>query len=125
MNPHQYVKKEWIVSPAALRIFRVAALISLTLYVSLGWVLVNGATPLLRQIVLVGIFAMALTGAGMEAFLFLFDDSPAWKQVLWFLVMIFAPIGPALYCFIVYSRSTAIRAACAAQQDPLLIRMKH
>jgi len=71
MNPHQYVKKEWIVSPAALRIFRVAALISLTLYVSLGWVLVNGATPLLRQIVLVGIFAMALTGAGMEAFLFL------------------------------------------------------
>lgn len=125
MNPHLYVKKEWIVSPAALRIFRAAAVISLTLFASLGWVLVNGATPLLRQVVLIGVFGMALTGAGMEAFLFLFDDSPAWKQVLWFLVMIFAPLGPALYCFIVYSRSTAIKAARAAGQDPLLMRMKH
>lgn len=119
MNPHQYIKKEWIVSPAARRIFRSAAVISLTLYLSLGWVLVNGATPLLRQFVFIGVLAMSFTGAGMEAFLFLFDDSPGWKQILWFLAMIFAPLGPALFCFLVYSRSSAVKAACALETNAL------
>jgi hypothetical protein len=120
MNPHQYIRKEWIVSPAARRMYRAAAAISLTLYVSLVWVVVNGGTPLARRFLFIGLLAMSLTGAAMEAFLFFFDDSPAWKQIFWFVVMIFAPLGPALFCFFVYSRSNALRAACAKPSDAML-----
>jgi len=45
----------------------------------------------------------------MEYFLFRFDDSGALKQVFWFCVMLFAPLGPALYCFLVYSRSDMVK----------------
>ena len=120
MNPHQYIKKEWIVSPAARRTYRAAAAISLTLYVSLGWVLVNGGTSLSRQFVFIGVLAMGLTSAAMEAFLFLFDDSPGWKQIFWFVVMCFPPLGPALFCFFVYSRSNALRTACSNPSEGML-----
>ncbi len=124
MDPHQYIKKEWIVSPAARRVFRASAGISLTLYLSLGWGLVSGGIPLLRQFLFIGLLAMGVTAAGMEAFLFFFDDSPAWKQILWFLVMVFPPLGPALYCFVVYSRLTAIKAASGVEENALLMKIK-
>ena len=119
MNAYQFIKKEWIVSPAARRLFRAAAATSLTLYVSLAWVLLNGGTPLLRLFVFIGVVAMCFTSAGMEAFLFLFDDSPAWEQILWFFGMFFIPLGPALFCFRVYSRSNALKAASAGEGNSL------
>jgi len=44
----------------------------------------------------------------MEYFLFGFDDSSALKKMFWFCVMLLPPLGPALYCFLVYSRSKVV-----------------
>jgi hypothetical protein len=113
MNHYQYFSKEWIVSEAARRVYRAAAVVSLTVYVTLVALILYGPIPLLKQLLFVGVLATAINATGMEFFLFRFDDSAACKQILWFCAMIFLPIGPALYCFFVYSRSPAIKAVCA------------
>ena len=46
----------------------------------------------------------------MEYFLFGFDQSSGLKKGFWFCVMLFPPLGPAIYCFIVYSRSNGFEA---------------
>lgn len=56
----------------------------------------------------------------MEYFLFRFDDSPALKQILWFVVMLFVPLGPALYCFVVYSRSALLTEANPSEVESRL-----
>jgi hypothetical protein len=110
MLPYGYVRKEWIVSPTARLVYRAAATVSLTLYLSLALVACNEPTSMVRPLLFIGVLATALNVVGMEYFLFRFDDSPALKQVFWFCVMIFAPLGPALYCFVVYSRSGPVRS---------------
>jgi hypothetical protein len=120
MNHYQYFSKEWIVSETARRVYRGAAVVSLTLYVTLVALFVYGVygpIPLLKQLLFVGVLATAINGTGMEFFLFRFDDSAAWKQILWFCAMIFIPIGPALYCFLVYSRSKVILHALPMGAD--------
>lgn len=119
MHQYEYLKREWIVSPAARRVYRTAALVSLALYPSLAALIVNGPIPLLKQFLFIGVLATGINAVGMEFFLFRFDDSQAWKQILWFFGMIFIPVGPALYCFLVYSRSQAVRSACAAEGSAL------
>jgi len=114
MDPHQYVKKEWIVSPTARGVYRAAAIVSLTLYPLLFASIYNGPFPVLKQLLFIAVLATAINGVGMEFFLFRFDQSPAWKQVLWFCALIFLPLGAALYCFLVYSRSQAVRTACSS-----------
>jgi hypothetical protein len=32
------------------------------------------------------------------------------RKVFWFCVLLFPPLGPPLYCFIVYSRSDVLKA---------------
>ena len=59
-----------------------------------------------------GVLATAIIIVGMEFFLFRFDDQAPWKQIVWFCLMVFLPLGPALYCFVVYSRSTVVQDAC-------------
>jgi len=113
VNHYQHFSKEWIVSPTARRVYRIAAVLSLTLYVSLAALIVYGPIPALKQFLFVGVLATAINGTGMEFFLFRFDDSAAWKQILWFCALIFIPIGPALYCFVVYSRSKMVLNAVA------------
>jgi hypothetical protein len=109
MIRYELVNKEMIVSRTARLVYRTAAAVSLTIYFSLGMILVNGPTPLLKQLLFLGVVATAIIVVGMEFFLFRFDDSAAWKQIVWFCLMVCLPLGPALYCFVVYSRSTAIR----------------
>ena len=117
MDHYQHFSKEWIVSPTARRVYRVAAVGSMTLYVSLAALIVYGPIPALKQFLFVGVLAAAINGTGMEFFLFRFDDSPAWKQILWFCALIFIPIGPVLYCFLVYSRSKVVLNALAIAED--------
>lgn len=117
MNHYQHFSKEWIVSPTARRVYRVAAVVSLTLYVSLAALIVYGPILALQQFLFVGVLATAINGTGMEFFLFRFDDSAAWKQILWFCALIFIPVGPALYCFLVYSRSRVVLNALAIAED--------
>ena len=110
MVRYELINKKMIMSPTAYRVYRAAALLSLTIYFTIALIVKNGPTPLLKQILFVGVVATAVNLVGMEFFLFRFDDSAAWKQMVWFCVMMFSPLGPALYCFLVYSRSGTLRS---------------
>jgi hypothetical protein len=117
MLRYEYIRKEWIVSPTARFVYRAAAVTSLALFPLLIAVqLFELIHPLLRALVFLAVVGAALNVMAMEYFLFRFDDSRALKQVFWFCVMLFIPLGPALYCFIVYSRSALIRNSGADQQ---------
>jgi len=77
--------------------------------VTLGGEILGPFRPVLRPILFAAVLGMAINALGMEYFLFRFDDSGPLRQVFWFCVMIFAPLGPALYCFVVYSRSDQLK----------------
>ena len=112
MPGYDYVDRRWIVSPTARTVYRVASVVSLFFYPC--WITVRShgfLHPIVKPLLLLTIVAMVLNSLAMECFLFRFDQSNGLKQVFWFCVMIFIPLGPALYCFIVYSRSEAFRAA--------------
>jgi hypothetical protein len=120
MQPYELISKDWILSGIARRVYRIAAGLSLTLYLSLVEIGMRGPTPFLKQFVFLGILGTAINGVGMEFFLFRFDESPAWKQIVWFCVMLFVPLGPALYCYCVYSRSQVLKAARTSSSERIL-----
>jgi hypothetical protein len=63
-----------------------------------------------KLLLFAGVVGAATTMVAMEYFLFGFDRSSALKKAFWFCVMLFPPLGPALYCFAVYSRSSVLEA---------------
>jgi len=110
MFRNYYINKEWIVSKTAQRIYRLAAAFSLVLFALMVIVKFTGGVregfaPIAVLLVRLGVLGAAVTMVAMEYFLFGFDESSAIKKAFWFCVMLFPPLGPALYCFIVYSRS--------------------
>jgi hypothetical protein len=119
MFRYEFINKEWLVSRAARAVYRTASCLSLVLVilvvaVELDYALLVAFRPFLRLAVLVGALGAATSLVGMEFFLVRFDDSRPFTQIFWFFAMVLtAPIGPALYCFLVYSRSTVVRSACA------------
>jgi hypothetical protein len=122
MLRYYYINKEWIVSPTARRIYQIAACLSLALFFMLVIVRVTGAipealVPLVKPLLFAGVLGTATTIIAMEYFLFGFDKSSGMKKVFWFGVMLFPPLGPALYCFIVYSRSEVLKADSAKRVD--------
>jgi hypothetical protein len=113
MLRNYYINKEWILSGTAKYIYRIAALFSLALFFMLVAVKFVGTIPdallpVAKPILLLGVLGAGITMVAMEYFLFGFDSSPAFKKVFWFCVMCLPPLGPALYCFVVYSRSTLL-----------------
>jgi len=121
MLRYELINREWIISRTARSVYRAAAVASMLLFPVL-WLAIEGdgrIAPFLRPLLFIAVLGMALTGLGMEYFLFRFDDSGALKQVFWFCVMLFAPIGPALYCFLVYSRSDIVKRSCAETKHGL------
>jgi hypothetical protein len=115
MLRNYYINKEWIVSETARRIYRFAASLSLALFFFIVAVRFTGGVreslfPIARLLLRAGVLGAAVTMVAMEYFLFGFDDSSALKKVFWFCVMLFPPLGPPLYCFIVYSRSDVVRS---------------
>ena len=103
-------------SQTARSVYRVAAALSLALFFFMVAVRFEGGiphnlVPILKLPLFAGILGAAITTVGMEYFFFGFDNSSAMKKVLWFCVMLLPPLGPPLYCFIVYSRSDAFKAA--------------
>jgi hypothetical protein len=116
MLRNYYINKEWIVSGTAQRIYRIAATLSLVLFfmlVALRLVreIPNALLPVVKLFLLAGVLGTATTMVAMEYFLFGFDSSSASKKMFWFFVMLFPPLGPALYCFIVYLHSDALKAS--------------
>lgn len=117
MLRYELITKEWIVSRMARRIYRISATLSVALFLGLFVSAVAGGipervAPIARLLLLAGVLGYATTMAGMEVFLFRFDDSRPLKQIFWFCVLLFPMLGPALYCFVVYSRSDVLRNSC-------------
>ncbi len=112
-----YINKEWIVSPTARRVYRAAAVASFLLFVPVISVVLNVPMRPLRPLLFLGVLGTALNGIGMEYFLFRFDNSHPLKQIFWFCVMLIPPLGPALYCFLVYCRSEAVQASLPLVSD--------
>ena len=73
--------------------------------------------PVVKLLLLAGVLGSATTMVAMEYFLFSFDDSSARKKVFWFCVILFPPIGPTLYCFIVYSPSDVLQGNYAKRVE--------
>jgi hypothetical protein len=116
MLHYEFLNKEWVVSATAYRVYRFAASLSVVLFVGLLWALSQGersslSGSALRTVAPAAALATGTTFVGMEYFLFRFDNSHPLKQVLWFCIMIFPFFGPALYCFVVYSRTDLVRTA--------------
>jgi len=117
MLKYEYITKEWIVSRTARRVYRISASLSVALFFGLCAVQLEGipesVAPIARLLLFAGVVGYATTMAGMEVFLFRFDNSHPLKQVFWFCVLLLPMLGPALYCFVVYSRSDVLRNSCA------------
>jgi hypothetical protein len=117
MLSYEYINKEWIISRTARRVYRLAAILSLVLFLIMVAQLVGEVPsvlgPVLKPLLLAGILGAGITAVGMEFYLFRFDDSHPLKQIFWFCAMLFVPLGPALYCLIVYSHSKALNNSCA------------
>ena len=114
MLRYYYINKEWIVSATARHVYRAAAVLSVGLFVALCLMPLSGGVPFdipaANFVVFIGVVGATITVVAMEYFLFGFDRSPEWKKVCWFCIMVLPWIGPALYCFIVYSRAVAVNA---------------
>ena len=110
-----YINREWIMSPTAKRVYQVAASLSLVFLCAIFAILADLTIPpflfpWVRVLVLLGILGTATTFVAMEYFLFAFDTSPIFKRVIWFLITGgILILGPALYCFLVYSRAVPSR----------------
>jgi len=105
------IKKEWVLSSGARRLYRAGALLSLMLlFLLAAWLsshpVSNSFQPIARLLLLMCIAGSLVTLVGMNYFLFRYDRSHPFQQLLWFLAMLWVPIGPALYCVLVYSRAT-------------------
>jgi hypothetical protein len=106
-----------MLSGTAQRIYRVAAVLSIVFFMTAIAVRVTGGIPnylfpVVMALLLAGVLGAATTIVAMEYFLFGFDKSSAWKRAFWFCVMTYPPFGPALYYFVVYSRSDAVKSNC-------------
>jgi hypothetical protein len=115
---YYYINREWIVSATARRFYCLTAWLSVVLFVLLVLLSVDlqiagkipgVLVPATKLFLFSGVLGAATTMVAMEYFLFGFDTSPAWKKALWFCIMLLPPIGPPLYCFVVYSRSEVLK----------------
>ena len=115
MLRNYYITREWILSPAAQTVYRVSATVSLVLFFVLMPLhrriddMSQSLLPLVRLVVFTCVLGAAITMVAMEYFLFGFDTSSTLKKLFWFCVMLFPPLGPPLYCFMVYSRSNVLQ----------------
>jgi hypothetical protein len=118
MLRYDYINKEWIVSATAYRVYRLSAYLSIMLFFVWSYIIVEGVPPayalFANLLILAGVVGAGTVFVGMEYFLFRFDESHPLKQILWFVVMLFPLLGPALYCLVVYSRSKIVRDSLPA-----------
>lgn len=114
MLRNYYINRGFIVSRTAQRVYRLAAIASIAMFAMLFMLKMArrvpaGYFPIVKLILFAGVAGAALTVVGMEYFLFAFDKSSAFKKAFWFCVMTGIPLlGPAMYCFFVYSRSSVV-----------------
>ena len=116
MLKYEYIPKNLIVSRTARKFYRVAAVFSwvLAAFLVFGPLLPDSSSPwmlvLMKCLVLLGVLGAGVTLVAMELFFFGFSESSSFlSNLCWFVVMAFVPLGPPIYCFVVYSRSKYFR----------------
>src|ERR1700749_473347 len=102
-----YINKEWILSATARQIYRLSSTLCLTLFLFLWAVrmhvpIPSTILPIVRMLLFVGVVGASTTMVAMEYFFVGFDNSAMWKKAFWFFVLLAPPLGPPLYCFVVY-----------------------
>jgi len=116
------IKKTWIVSLVARKVYFVCALAACSLFGVLfaarmamrtaGFSSLErspDAALLVRILLWPGVLGTALLCVAMWYFWFSFDDSGWLKKALWFVPLyLFLPLGPALYYFFVYRRNPEV-----------------
>ena len=121
MLRYYYINKEWMVSGVARRCYRVAACLSLALFFLEVAVRVADRFPIpspgCKSTSFRWSTGAATTMVAMEYFLFGFDTSSPMKKVFWFCVILLPPLGPPLYCFLVYSRSDVLKDSDAKRVE--------
>src|SRR4029434_8804907 len=110
--------KGWVGARAPRSLYRLTAPPAVALFfmliaVHMAREIPANMIPVVRAFLLIGVVGAATTMVAMEYFLFGFDQSSALKKIFWFCVLLFPPLGPAFYCFIVYSRSNALEPQVA------------
>jgi len=110
MLRYELISPKLIVSSTAYRFYRASACLSILLFVLLYIVITERSlpdisAPVAQFLLLLFAIAAASTIAGMEVFLFRYDNSQPLKHVFWFCVMLVPLLAAATYCFVVYSRS--------------------
>jgi magnesium-transporting ATPase (P-type) len=117
-----YIDKEWILTTAR-KVYRYSAGASVIGMFGLVWIWTKGVpsivAPFLSTLLLLFALATAITAVAMEYVLFAFDTSSVWKKAIFFFLLMLPPLGPALYCFTVYSRqqSKAMKASEATRSS--------
>ena len=123
MLTYDFINREWIVSPTACRVYRLGAWLSIMLFGIWWYALTQGIPPMYaptaRILVLAGVIGAGTVFVGMEYFLFRFDESHPLKQIAWFCVMLLPLLGPAFYCFLVYSRSKVVKNSLSSSETKL------
>jgi hypothetical protein len=113
------IKKTWIISRTARRVYFVCALAALSFFGVLiasraafrlsGQATAEGiatAGLMVRLLLWPGLVGTALLSVAMWYFWIGFDDSGWLKKAMWFIPLYFLlPFGPALYYFFVYCRN--------------------
>lgn len=122
MLRYELISPKLIVSRTAYRFYRVSACLAILLLVALCIVMSERSlpdifAPVAQFLLLVFAIAAASTIAGMEVFLFRYDNSQALKQVFWFCVMLVPLLGAATYCFVVYSRSHLFKRSAERERS--------
>ena len=106
--------QSWLLSPTARGLYSAFAVLSLAFWIFV-WIMKGVVGPhfvtestliavALRTIVIVGAVTTITLWAAMWYFWRHFDHSGSWRKGAWSLILLL-PIGPAIYCFVVYRRS--------------------
>ncbi|HSS98259.1 MAG TPA: hypothetical protein VLK33_14570, partial [Terriglobales bacterium] len=113
MIRYNLIDKKSIISPTAKLVYQTSAILGPALFFALFGSPLLGIQqiimPFLRPLMFLCALSLAVVQIGMEVFLFRFDTSHPLKQMFWFCVLLIPFIGSTLYCFVVYSRSEALK----------------
>jgi hypothetical protein len=114
MSYYRLIPPSCIVSATARRVYLACGQVSVAFAALVMWSASTGSNVFQTQLGTIllplGATSIALLVVGMECFLFMYDDSRAWKQVLWFVALAIIPFGTVLYCFRVYRSKTPMTA---------------
>jgi hypothetical protein len=110
MVRYQLIDKKMIVSRTATLTYRAAAIFRPGVLFRLDDVSdIRCPAGHRACLAFLGALSYATTMTGMEVFLIGFDNSHPLKQIFWFCMLIIRFFGLALYWFVVYSNSDAVK----------------